>query len=553
MKKTCRLLILVLVLLLCSSILFAEEASGGVPASFCFDFYRAVSSSEENILFSPLSVSMVFSMVHAGTAGNTAQQIARTFGFKPDSSEQAEYYKGIIDSIRQINSGDTSLLLSNSLWPQKGEINPEYTRLIENVYHGRIFPVDYRSNAPAVTEAINKYVRESTAGNIKRLLKYDLDSETVFTLLNVIYFKDSWLYRFNESSNMVLEFHIDEDHSVETIFMHQESPFNYYEDEFFQAVELPYNTERISMLIILPRGGEDLQRIEQGLSFEQLEGVLGKKWSEPVSLYLPRFELESDLDLKLILSSMGITDAFNLAKADFSNMSGERLCIGFAKHAARIKVNEEGSEAAAATVAGGCFPAGTLVLTAGGPVPIEEIEPGTPVRSFNFKKDVWEEAEVTALHRFDNNDAGVELSIEGSFIRATSNHPFYVLEGEDLQTRRYPADISDPVDDAGYGGRWVEAGELRPGDLIKCFGVGSAVVDRVKNITLREPVYNLAVDGHHNFTVGSCGALVHNKDAQEESPVMFYANRPFIFIIRDNLTGEIYFMGRLSKPGQVSK
>ncbi|MCK4514346.1 MAG: hypothetical protein KAU31_03760, partial [Spirochaetaceae bacterium] len=274
-------------------------------------------------------------------------------------------------------------------------------------------------------------------------------------------------------------------------------------------------------------------------------------WEGLVHVYFPRFTMRSEFDLKQPLQSMGVTDVFDCEVADLSGIDGipNWLFLGFALQKAFVEVNEEGTEAAAVT-SGGCFPAGTPVLTADGPRPIEEISAGTRVVSFDWATGEWVTTPVRALQSIAYRGDMIRIQAGGSQFEATGNHPFYVLRGEALDPRPEPLDVPLTERRTGQDGRWVSARDLRVGDLLMTRNGNGAVVTGLTSQERSSEVYNLTVENYHNFAVDGIGILVHNKASAEPSPVEFRADHPFIFMIRDIPTGTILFMGRVEELGQ---
>ena len=168
---------------------------------------------------------------------------------------------------------------------------------------------------------------------------------------------------------------------------------------------------------------------------------------------------------------------------------------------------------------GGCFPAGVEVLTEGGAVPIEKIQPGIMIVSYDFENSGWARGKVSRLISRQYKGDLISIDCGGISLRATGNHPFFVLEGEGLNSRPAPPDIPDDENVSFLQGRWVEARDLKPGDLLEC---ADSVGLKITGLSISETnttVYNLAVEGYHNYAVCSEGILVHNKGSHESESI----------------------------------
>ena len=323
--------------------------------AFSLDLYRTLGKSTGgNLFFSPYSVSTALSMTLAGAAGETEKQMALLLrapeNIKAYHAAQAAFEKNI-DSIAE--KGAVTLEAANSLWPQAGyALSKPFLHDLKHYYGSTVTPVDYRRDTEKARNTINTWVEKKTGDKIRELLKPGiLNSLTRLTLVNAIYFKGDWTNRFDSSATADAPFFIRPDSTVTVSMMHQERKFRYGASDSLQIIELPYSGEDLSMFILLPAEKNGIAGLEQSLTPKGLDALTGSLREKNVSIFLPKFTVTSTLRLDETLRMLGMTDAFDPDKADFSAMTTgkNQLFIGAAVHKAFIDVNEEGTEAAAAT------------------------------------------------------------------------------------------------------------------------------------------------------------------------------------------------------------
>lgn len=323
--------------------------------AFSLALYKVLEkSSDGNLFFSPYSVSAALSMTLAGAAGETEKQMASLLRASEDiaayHASQAAFEKKI---ERIAKKGHVALETAHSLWPQKGyALSQAFLKDLKHYYGSTVNPVDYRDATETARKTINTWVEKKTRDKIPELLKPGiLNSLTRLTLVNAIYFKGDWSNRFESSATTDAPFFIRSDSTVSVSMMHQERKFRYAASDSLQAIELPYSGEDLSMLILLPAEKNGISGLEQSLTPEGLDTLSESLRETTVSIFLPKFTVTSTLRLDEALRTLGMTDAFDPAKADFSRMTtrNDKLFIGAVVHKAFIDVNEEGTEAAAAT------------------------------------------------------------------------------------------------------------------------------------------------------------------------------------------------------------
>jgi serpin B len=349
---------LVRALLMLSSLLGALTASNASPGSaiaeggtaFAFDLYGQLKSTPGNLFLSPYSISTALAMTYAGARGNTEKQMAHVLHFPGD---QNRVHSGLAEVQRQLGEAgkDIELNRANALWAQKGHpFLPAFLGIATGSYKASVKQVDFRSEAEVARKEVNGWVAHQTKDRIQNILpEHSLDDLSRLVLVNAIYFKGAWSVPFDKGATSTQPFALATGTRVKVPLMHQMDQVKYMEDDDLQAVELPYGKGELSMVILLPRDADGCTHLESKLSPASLSRALGKMSKQKVEIFLPRFKLESEFDLGKNLQNMGMKDAFD-DKADFSGIDGTKmLYISHVFHKAWGEVNEEGTEAAAAT------------------------------------------------------------------------------------------------------------------------------------------------------------------------------------------------------------
>ncbi len=317
---------------------------------FAFELYFKLKDKEENIFFSPLSINSAFLIVYEGSRGNTKKEIEDVFGF-PEEKIRRPNFARIFNEINREDKKYT-LYTANALWVQKDfRILKEYKEIIKKYYISEIENLDFAGETEKSRQIINSWVSEKTRGKIKDLIPQGgLNALTRAVITNAIYFKGNWLKRFDERNTKEEDFFVSEEKKVKVPMMKMEKEiFNYFEDDKLQVIEIPYDGEEVSMFIFLPKS-LDINSINEYLNYEKFKEIKENTRREEVDVYIPKFKMETKYLLNNVLYEMGIKDAFSEIDADFSGISGRKeLFISNVYHKAYIEVNEEGTEAAAAT------------------------------------------------------------------------------------------------------------------------------------------------------------------------------------------------------------
>ena len=326
--------------------------------AFAFDLYQAISNGDDNLVFSPYSISLALAMVYAGAKGETAQQMADTLHWTLPQ-ERLHPALNVLNLALANRDGeeeeDFQLHIANAVWGQKGlDYLPDYLKVLAESYGTGIQIVDYMKNATDAEKIINNWISEQTAGQIPKIVE-NLDPHTRLVLANAIYFNAAWSYPFIEAYTENEPFYLLDGREEEVPMMQQKNYFRYAEGSDYQAIELDYIGEPpVAMVILLPREGQ-FPEIEGQLTSAWIHRVLDDfRWRE-VILTMPRFRFDSPtLNLNETLSGMGMPLAFSDRDADFSGIieldPSDRLFISELLHKAFIDVNEQRTEAAAETI-----------------------------------------------------------------------------------------------------------------------------------------------------------------------------------------------------------
>jgi serine protease inhibitor len=318
--------------------------------AFALDLYAELKAAKGNLFFSPYSISTALAMTYAGARGNTAAQMAVTLHFPTDSKQLHDRFASLQAGLAAIQErGRIELRTANSLWPQIGYVLlKEFLSLAVETYGASVAPVDY-GYPSAASEVINAWVEDETAGRITDLVSPSvLGSLTVLVLANAIYFKGDWASQFDPASTGDAPFWVTPTEELAVPMMAQRRRFRYGETESLQVLELPYAGGSVSMIVLLPWERDGLADLEAALTGDNLAGWTGHLQEREVLVYFPRLKMSQGFRLENALTSLGMGDAFGAA--DFSGMDGSKgLFISAVLHKAYIDLDEEGTEAAAAT------------------------------------------------------------------------------------------------------------------------------------------------------------------------------------------------------------
>ena len=336
----------------------AGEAAwiGSANNAFALDLYaRLAATAQGNLFFSPISIEAALAMTDAGARGRTAEQMTRVLHLPQGD----DVHRDLGAFLKELTAEKTAagaprsyqLSVANALWGQSGyEFQPAFLRLLDHDYGARLHEVDYLHDTEGARRDINNWVGKETHDKICELIQPGaLSALTRLVLGNAIYFKGTWTTAFDQKLTQDAPFYLSRDRQATVPMMNRTGEYGYAETEDVQALKLPYVGGELSMVILLPTRIDGLAEMEKSLTAEPLARWLSALHEQKVVVLIPRYKLETGFELSKTLEEMGMTDAFSGA-ADFSGMSSRKdLFISHVIHKAFVEVNEEGTEAAAAT------------------------------------------------------------------------------------------------------------------------------------------------------------------------------------------------------------
>ncbi len=332
--------------------------------AFALDLYSRLANQPGNLFFSPYSIESVLAMTSAGARGQTADQMSRVLHL---SGAPEAVHGGFAALIENLNAGERStrdrlhdaikegipyqLFVANSLWCQQGyPFRDDFLKIAGDRYRAGLNLIDFENAAESARQQINDWVAKKTHDKIQDLVPQGkIDGSTRLVLADAIYFKGHWRVEFDKSQTQDAPFHPNPSQTISVRTMNVQDRFGYTETENLQMLELPYFAGKMSIIILLPKKVDGLPKLEQSLNAARMGQLLAQMQAREVNVFLPKFKLTSEFSLANKLQTMGMADAFS-PQADFSGIDGMKsLYIGAVLHKAYVDIDEEGTEAAAAT------------------------------------------------------------------------------------------------------------------------------------------------------------------------------------------------------------
>lgn len=326
--------------------------------AFSYDIFRrtvSYDSGEDNLFISPLSISMALAMTLNGAEGETFEEMKEALYLNGmDLEEINGAFESLIELLVSVDP-DVQLGIANSIWHEESlPVKEAFLERLENSYDAEVTGLDFFD--PVSVDVINAWVDENTEGRIEEIID-EIPSEMVMYLINAIYFKGDWLRPFDTEDTREADFYLENGETVTVDMMNLQDDFAVWFSDEVRMIELPYGDSLFTMTVLLP-GDEETpidRFVEEKVTEENLARWRSNLSVADVPLQLPKFEMEYEITYNDILKAMGMERAFNESMADLSgiaDVSPENLYISEVKHKTFVRVDEEGTEAAAATSVG---------------------------------------------------------------------------------------------------------------------------------------------------------------------------------------------------------
>lgn len=320
---------------------------------FGFNLYKNLALKNENMMISPVSVSLAMEMAYNGAAGATREAMAKALNIQGIDVEQLNKNNRALIYFLTTAAPEVNLNIANSIWMVEDfKFSEVFLETVQDSYQAEAKKLDFTD--PKSAEVINKWVKDQTQGTIGQIVTPPIDPETIMFLINAVYFKGAWTSPFEKELTTDQPFKLADGQTVTVPTMYQSGSFDYLKSADFQALRLPYGEDQqIAMMLFLPNEGVSLEEFQKQLN--------GDNWSKWISLFeqkegslmLPKFTMAYEKSLNQPLTELGMGNAFDAGKADFSGLAEDgtagNIYISEVKHKTFIEVDEVGTEAAAVT------------------------------------------------------------------------------------------------------------------------------------------------------------------------------------------------------------
>ncbi|XP_005393199.1 PREDICTED: neuroserpin isoform X1 [Chinchilla lanigera] len=345
-------------LLVLQSVVSGASFPDGTIAEVSVSMYNHLraSAEDENILFSPLSIALAMGIMELGAQGSTLKEIRLAMGYDNLKTGEELSLLRAFSNMVPAEESQCELKIANSLFVQNGfHVNEDFLKMMKKYFNAEVNHVDFSQNV-AAANYINKWVENNTSDLLKDLVSpRDFEAVTHLALINAVYFKGNWKSQFRPENTRTFSFTKDDESEVQIPMMYQQGEFYYGEFSdgsneaggIYQVLEIPYEGDELSMTLVLSRQEVPLATLEPLVKAQLIEEWANSVKKQKVEVYLPRFTVEQEFDLKDILKALGITEIF-FKNANLTTLSDHKeLFLSKAIHKSFIEVNEEGAEAAA--------------------------------------------------------------------------------------------------------------------------------------------------------------------------------------------------------------
>jgi serpin B len=321
-------------------------------ADFAVNLFKNVSSKDEskNQAISPLSIALGLALLESGAEGQTREEIKRALLETSATREDVLNVYVSLEQQLQIKKDKTQLTIANGLFQDKNlRLKDDFTSLIKNCFKSEVDQVDFQDQLEQARQKVNRFVSQKTQQKIPELFKQgDLKQDDRIVLANAVYFKASWKQSFSKGQTRQDTFYRNGQDQQQVQFMQETVSLRHADSQDVSALEIPYDDQELSMVLVLPKQRDGMRQMEKKLTGQQLRDILSRLQQKQVQVQLPKFNVRSHVDLKTVLTRMGLESLFS-RNADFSRMSETKITIDSGVHEAYISVDENGTEGAAAT------------------------------------------------------------------------------------------------------------------------------------------------------------------------------------------------------------
>jgi serpin B len=329
-----------------------EQAAALANRAFGLTLYQRLATGPGNVFLSPISLAGAFGPVAAGAQGETRAAIGKVLGLSNDDASVQRELGGLLRALESDREG-ARVSIANALWLMKGfAVKPTFVAVAKNSYDAEVDSLDFRTGAAAAAR-INGWVERETRGRIPKLVEPDsLDEMTALVVTNAVHFLGDWMHPFNASNTRPQPFYLADGTTRNVPMMYGKRHHRYAETDAVQLLELPYKGDHLSMVAILPkkRGGlADVEKSLDGRTLSDWRGQLDTAQPREVRVHLPKVEFRTSYQLVEPLKAMGMSIAFQPHQANFRGIADTDLFISQVVHKTFLRIDEKGTEAAAAT------------------------------------------------------------------------------------------------------------------------------------------------------------------------------------------------------------